>query len=82
MNLQEQLNVIKRRFESSVPPATVAIMHHATEEIRNSGILDRTLKVGQKAPEFALPNVNGEIIASKELIARGPLVAAFYRGVW
>ncbi|MGB6068504.1 MAG: hypothetical protein WBG50_27165 [Desulfomonilaceae bacterium] len=82
MNLQEHLNVIKGRFESTVPPATVAIMHQATEEIRDSGILENTLKVGQKAPEFALPNADGVIIASKELLAKGPLVVAFYRGVW
>jgi hypothetical protein len=82
MNLQEQLDAMKARFESEFPPATVAIMHRATEEIRDSGLLESTLKIGQKAPDFALPNANGEIIASKELLAKGPLVVAFFRGVW
>jgi peroxiredoxin len=82
MNLQEQLDGIRARFESTVPPATVTVMHRATEEIRNSGLAERILKVGQKAPEFALPNTNDKVISSRELIAKGPLAIAFFRGVW
>ncbi len=82
MNLQEQLNDMKARFESEFPPAAVATMHRATQELRDSGLLESLLKIGQKAPDLALPNANGEIIVSKELLAKGPLVVAFYRGVW
>lgn len=82
MTLQEQLNSMKERFESTMPPETVAVMHRATEEIRNSGVLECTLKIGQEAPDFALPNLNDEIIASKDLLAKGPLVVAFFRGLW
>ena len=82
MNLQEQLNSMRARYDSEFPPVTVAIMHRATQEIRDSGLLESTLKIGQKAPDFALPNATGEIVSSKELLAKGPLVVAFYRGLW
>jgi hypothetical protein len=82
MNLQEELNYMRSRFETSLPHETVAIMHRATREIRDSGLLECTLCVGQEAPNFALPNTNGEIVASRELLAKGPLVVAFFRGVW
>jgi peroxiredoxin len=57
-------------------------MKHATEELRASGIVERALKVGDKAPEFALPNPAGTIISSRTLLEKGPLVISFYRGRW
>ena len=67
MSLQEKLNEFKNNFESGNPPFNVspdvvATIHKATDELRSSGILDRVLKKGDKAPEFSLPNENGEII--------------------
>lgn len=40
------------------------------------------LNVGDKAPLFKLPNANGTIISMEDLIKKGPLVIAFYRGNW
>ena len=82
MNLQSQLNVLKAQFEAKAQLDALAVMHRATEELRRSGILEHVLKVGDKAPDFALPDGNGTIVNSKNLLARGPLVVTFYRGVW
>ena len=87
MSLQEKLNEFKENFESGNPPFNVspdvvAMMHKATDELRSSGILDRVLKTGDKAPEFSLPNEAGEIIHLKGLLKKGKLVLTFYRGVW
>jgi peroxiredoxin len=82
MTLQKKLSAMKARFEAGAPAETVAIMHRATEELRSSGLLERTLKAGDKAPDFTLPNERAEIIASADLLRNGPLVVAFFRGVW
>jgi hypothetical protein len=82
MGLQEQLHALKVRFEATAPPEALAIMHRATEDLRQSGLLARVLKAGDRAPQFALPNQRGENIRSRDLLARGPLVVSFYRGVW
>jgi hypothetical protein len=87
MSLQEKLNDFKNNFESGNPPfnvspEVVATMHKATDELRSSGILGRVLKTGDKAPEFSLPNENGEMMHSKDLLEKGNLVLTFYRGVW
>ena len=34
------------------------------------------------APEFTLLDPDGKPVSSRELLARGPLVISFYRGVW
>ena len=40
------------------------------------------VKIGQKAPNFALPNPEGKSILLENLIAKGPVVVTFYRGDW
>ena len=43
---------------------------------------DRALKVGATIPSFMLPNAEGHIVFSDELLKRGPLVVNFFRGSW
>jgi AhpC/TSA family protein len=82
MGLQQQLDALKARFEANAPADALTIMHQVTEDLRRTGLAERALKVGDRAPDFALPNQNGESVRSQDLLARGPLVVSFYRGVW
>ncbi len=82
MTLQAELDSLRTRFEAKAPQEALAIMHRATDDLRRSGILARVPKVGELAPEFALPNAAGAIVRSHDLLARGPLVVSFYRGRW
>lgn len=82
MSLGEQLAKIREGAAKRIPPERAAIMHAATEELRNSGILDEIAKVGDALPAFALPNGDGEIVRSDDLLAKGPLVLTFFRGAW
>lgn len=82
MTLEDSLAKLKEKIEGSMPPENVAIMHQATKELEVSGIGKGILKVGDKAPEFSLPNQKGKIISSEELLQKGNLVITFYRGVW
>ena len=60
----------------------VATMHRAVEELRTSGAADRVLKVGNKAPAFVWPNAAEQLIDSRGLLAKRPLIVTFYRGRW
>lgn len=82
MSLQDKLDKIKKEFESDAPSEALAIMHRATDDLINSGIMERTLKAGDRMPRFTLPNEQGQMVVSSELLLRGPLVLSFYRGVW
>lgn len=57
-------------------------MHRATAELIASGAAARALKAGDKAPAFKLNDSEGQPVSSVDLLARGPLVVSFYRGVW
>ena len=82
MTLQDKLNARKAQFESQAPKEAVAVMHRATEDLFQSGIMDSVLTVGAKAPHFSLHNAQGTEIDSRQQIAKGPLVLSFYRGKW
>lgn len=40
------------------------------------------LKIGDKAPDFSLPNAQGQERNLYDLLAEGPVVISFYRGGW
>jgi len=40
------------------------------------------LKIGAKAPDFALPNGDGKLVVLSEYTQRSPVVLIFYRGFW
>jgi len=41
-----------------------------------------SLKVGVKAPDFALPNGDGKLVVLSEYTPKSPVVLVFYRGFW
>ncbi|WP_109478669.1 peroxiredoxin-like family protein [Paraburkholderia sp. C35] len=83
MNLQQKLDAFKLNFETKVaPPEVVDIIHRTTAELIATGQAGRALKVGDLAPTFTLTNAEGEVVSSADLLAQGPLVVTFYRGVW
>jgi len=65
-----------------VPTAVIETMHLATADLITSGAAARALKSGDKAPAFILQDPDGATVSSTDLLARGPLVISFYRGVW
>jgi peroxiredoxin len=81
--LQGKLDALKFEFDNNLaPPAAVEVLHRATDELIASGAQSRALKAGDVAPEFTLPDPDGNPVSSKVLLAKGPLVVTFYRGAW
>jgi peroxiredoxin len=87
MTLQAKLDAFKADFEAgkppyNVPPSVIETMHRATAELKAGGQAARAKKVGDKAPSFVLKDPDGHTVSSAELLAKGPLIVSFYRGVW
>jgi len=86
-SLQSRLDEFKKAFESGAPPyhapqEVIETMHRATAELKASGMEDRALKVGDRAPNFTLFNQDHVQVASTDLLRKGPLVVSFFRGHW
>jgi peroxiredoxin len=57
-------------------------MERATAALVDSGQAQRAKKAGDTAPEFTLNDPDGKPVSLRDLLAKGPLVLSFYRGVW
>lgn len=87
MSLPEKLAAFRANFEAGgapyhAPSWVHELMHRATAELIASGAAERALKAGDRAPEFTLKDADGRDMSSRELLAKGPLVVTFYRGIW
>ena len=84
MSLKEKLDALRTEKDGGrvFPPDVVALMHKSTADLIASGQAERALRAGDRAPSFVLPDANGATVSSQELLAKGPLVLTFYRGVW
>ena len=87
MTLQDRLDALKADFEGGKfackpGPDVLDAMRRATSELVASGQALNARKAGDKAPEFALKDPDNHVVSSAELLAKGPLVVSFYRGVW
>ena len=87
MTLQNKLDAFKADFRAGKPPYNVpaeviAVMDRATDALIASNAAAGALKAGDKAPAFTLTDPDGNPVSSADLLAKGPLLISFYRGVW
>lgn len=80
--LKQQIADFQREMLPKMPPEVLEVLLRTTEDQVKSGITAMALKVGDKAPDFTLPNVRGEAVTLSNLLAKGPAVVTFYRGAW
>jgi peroxiredoxin len=82
MTLQDKLDDITAQTRNLVQPERLEVSERAVAELFASGIEDKLLKPGDAAPSFMLPDANGKMVNSADLLALGPLVVCFFRGRW
>src|SRR6202453_10010 len=82
MGLERDLTDFQAEFERTAPPGRAALYSAKIAELRARFPHENVLAVGDTAPDFALPDVHGRMIALSEALHSGPVILAFYRGGW
>lgn len=87
MARQDSPGAFKFRFETGksrchAPADIHPIMKRAIAELVASGKAARAIKAGDRTPPFTLKDHSGNEVSSTDLLARGPLVVTFHRGIW
>lgn len=80
--LKDKLQEMSAASAGKIPAETLAIMGQAKENLAASGILERTIKVGDKFPDFSLEGPDGKTVNLLDLRRQGPVLISIYRGVW
>jgi peroxiredoxin len=82
LSLQEQLEELTTKLRSMVPAERLLTIDRAVAELNTSGFAEHASKVGDRSPDFALPDGDGTLWRSQDLLRHGPLAIVFYRGRW
>ncbi len=80
MALQKKLDGFRANFETDIDLKTT--LDNEALRVKNAGVEEGALKVGQRAPDFEIPDMAGNTVTLAQLRADGPLALIFYRGLW
>lgn len=72
----------KELIAKYVPADTQKVHAQAVTELKQKNLAANILPAGAKAPEFELPDHDGKLIRSADLLAKGRLILCFIRGRW
>jgi peroxiredoxin len=81
-SLAETFAERRKLIEKYVPAEVRAVHERAVKELQESGLCLQALQVGNRAPEFALPDQNGKLVRSPDILRSRRLVICFFRGRW
>jgi peroxiredoxin len=82
MNLSEQTRQLTENFIANLPENDQVTVQKAFDIIMRADFDAHSLREGNTASEFCLPNVKGGETCLSELLQEGPVVLSFYRGGW
>jgi len=80
--LREQFAERKALIEKLVPADLTAVHRQVVDDLRKSGIAERSLKIGAGVTVFELPDQDGKPVSSAQLLQRHRLILCFIRGRW
>jgi len=72
----------KELIAKYVPTETQAVHAQGVAELKARALAANILPVGARSPQFELPDHDGKLVHSSDLLAKGRLVLCFIRGRW
>jgi peroxiredoxin len=82
MSYLEQREQLHARLADQAPAALLDGFAAAAQRLDAIDFAARAPKVGDEAPDFALPDQHGDEVWLSALLRGGPAVLIFYRGEW
>lgn len=80
--LDSLLNTRRVEFAKVATDEKKKIYGEGTDAVKNSGILDKALNVGDKVPDFTLNNQLSKPVSLYKELEKAPVVLIWYRGGW
>jgi peroxiredoxin len=76
------LDQLRRQTRNQTPPEALSVQDRAVSELEESGIGEKSLGIGELAPDFRLPTIWGNSVTLSDTLKEHPVVLSFYRGSW
>ncbi len=82
MNLTSKIAAFEEEKQRTHDRDVLDMIDATTADLVATGIANQALTTGDLAPEFTLPDHQGNMVRSTDLLADGPVLINFYRGAW
>ena len=79
MKLKDEIQLLLASY--STPDAAAAVISEAMARLDHNREAPG-IAVGERAPDFRLPNSAGEVVWLQQRLQQGPVVVSFFRGAW
>ncbi|MDG4651989.1 peroxiredoxin-like family protein [Chryseobacterium arthrosphaerae] len=80
--LAKQIEQLNQELSSQLPQEVINAFGKSVDDLKTKNMEDRCIRPGEKMPEFILPNATGKMIDSNDILKKGKMILAFYRGSW
>ena len=81
-DLRKLIDDFQTEMFPKLPKPVLEPLMRGIDDLVLAGIDRAALRVGDRAPDFELPDANGTPVRLSRLLPSGPVVLSFYRGVW
>ena len=82
MSLKAECEAVIKQFMNDAPEEVMGSLTGFIGRLVESGLAEKAINVGDKAPDFNLLNIHGNQTRLSDLLKQGPVVINFYRGGW
>ena len=80
--LARQIDQLNKELLSQLSQEIFEVFGQSIEELKTKNIEENSIKIGELMPEFSLINAYGKKISSTDILKKGKIILAFYRGSW
>ncbi len=82
MSLREEIQKQREQTLAKAPKDVIEVLMGTTKDLKEQGIENNALGIGDQVVDFSLPNIHGEQVNLNQALAKGPVVLNIYRGGW
>jgi len=81
-SLKEQIAELNEEKVGQIPKDILDTMQSVTAGLKATNLEENSVKIGDRAPEFTLPDHTGVPRSLADYLHDKPVVVSFYRGGW
>ncbi|OXA70851.1 alkyl hydroperoxide reductase [Flavobacterium aquidurense] len=80
--LAKQIESLNKELTQQVPVTVLEIFERSVADLKTQNIEYKIAQIGDKLIPFSLPNAANQLINSKDILRKGKMILAFFRGSW
>lgn len=80
--LAKQIESLNNELMQQVPVAVLEIFEKSITALKSENIETKIAEIGDQLIPFSLPNAANQLIYSKNILEKGKMILAFFRGSW